>query len=399
MSAALPDIAWHLLTGALASYRDQPRAAAAVRRELERFEEPLRIAVAGPPGAGKTTLLGELAARRGVIFAEAPTIPVPDADALLYLTPHPGESVAYELADAQVSALARATPVDTIVVLSRADEFGGGRVDGLGSARMIARRYQRHVALQQVCQAVVAASARIGYAGRTLTAPEHAALTSLASRTREETERYLLSVARFVDPQAPVPVDPAVRAGLVERLGLPGVRLALTLLRTGSATRDELSGQLVARSGLDDPRDAIGELFIEWRRVLKARSALIALDALVRAQPHPDGARLLAALDRALTNGHELRELRLLAGLRAGRTRLPPPDREEAVRLIGGTGPGLAARLGGELTAEQAWAAAADAVDRWRAHAVDPRHRQDHRRAAGVVVRSCEGILAKLRAG
>ena len=69
------------------------------------------------------------------------------------------------------------------------------------------------------------------------------------------------------------------------------------------------------------------------------------------------------------------------------------------MRLIGGTGPGLAARLGGELTAEQAWAAAADAVDRWRAHAVDPRHRQDHRRAAGVVVRSCEGILAKLRAG
>src|SRR5207248_11266710 len=187
------------------------------------------------------------------------------------------------------------------------------------------------------------------------------------------------SVDRFVDPHAPVPVDPAVRAGLVERLGLPGVRLALTLLRTGSATRDELSGQLVARSGLDDLRDAIGELFIEWRRVLKARSALIALDALVRAQPHPDRARLLAALDRALTNGHELRELRLLAALRAGRTRLPPPDREEAVRLIGGTGPGLAARLGGELTAEQAWAAAADAGDRWRAHAVDPRHRQDHR--------------------
>ena len=52
--------------------------------------------------------------------------------------------------------VARATAVNTVAVMSRADEIGGGRVDAMFSARGVARRYRADPTVRGLCQNVVA---------------------------------------------------------------------------------------------------------------------------------------------------------------------------------------------------------------------------------------------------
>ena len=52
--------------------------------------------------------------------------------------------------------VSQAASVNTVAVVSRADEIGGGRVDAMVSARTVARRYRTEPALRGLCQDVVA---------------------------------------------------------------------------------------------------------------------------------------------------------------------------------------------------------------------------------------------------
>lgn len=56
----LLDQVWGLLNRTLEVYRDSPRATEWLRRQAERFDGPLRIAVVGQPKAGKSTLVNAL---------------------------------------------------------------------------------------------------------------------------------------------------------------------------------------------------------------------------------------------------------------------------------------------------------------------------------------------------
>jgi len=132
--------------------------------------------------------------------------------------------------------------------------------------------------------------------------------------------------------------------------------------------------------------------------VLKARSALLAVESVVRTAPHPGTRQLAVELERAWAGAHELAELRVAAALRSGRTSLPAGLGEDALRLVGTHGTGIPARLGiGEnCTAAEAWAVATDTLGRWQEEAENPLYQQDQRRAATVVVRTCEGLLTDL---
>ena len=82
--------------------------------------------------------------------------------------------------------VARATPINTIAVLSRADEIGVGRLDALNSARRIARRYRADDKIRGLCQTVVAVAGLLAQTGRTMRQQEFAALTALAALPRTE---------------------------------------------------------------------------------------------------------------------------------------------------------------------------------------------------------------------
>ncbi|MFG1955533.1 hypothetical protein [Micromonospora sp. NPDC048830] len=323
-----------------------------------------------------------------------------DADAVLYLTRDARDSDLQILQATRTGVVDQAAPVNVILVLSRADELGGGRVDALLTARQLARRLRRDPRVGALCVNVVALSGLVSLAGRVMGESDFAALAALAGTPRGELEQSLLSAERFLTTAPPVQLDAATRAALLDRFGLFGIRLATTLIRTGCDSRVRLSAELVRRSGFTELRESMNRCFVDRCDVLKARSALAALEALLRAEPRHGGAELLARIERILTSTHDFRELRLLASLQEAGGEVDAELLPEAQRLLGGNGTALAARLGVEhdTTSDQLWRLAVEALRRWQGRAEDPWLRLPQRRAARVVVRSCEGMLAALTA-
>ncbi|MFF5217380.1 hypothetical protein [Micromonospora sp. NPDC000442] len=323
-----------------------------------------------------------------------------EADALLYLTRDARGADLRILGATREGVVGQAAPVHTIMVLSRVDESGGGRVDALLGARQLARRALRDPHVDALCVAVVPCSGLLGLAGRVLGETEFAALAALARVPRAELEPYLLSAERFARGEPPAGLDAATRGALLERLGVVGIRLATTLVRTGCDNRVALAAELVRRSGLGELRESLNRLFVDRRHVLKARSALTAVEALLRDEPGPATGDLLAALEQLLAGAHEFAESRLLAALRDGRLGFDAELAAEARRLVGGDGDEPAARLGiaPDATLAWLWETAAEARWRWREHAEDPGLALPQRRGAQVVARSCEGLLADLAA-
>ncbi|HVV12754.1 hypothetical protein [Amycolatopsis sp.] len=402
-----------LIERALEAYRDSPRAVNWLRRHLDRFDDPLRLAVVGPRKSGKSTMVnaigGEEFAHEGeglawfraapsrsqgeLTLLDTPAIDASsapntvegicmEADAVLFLVRHPRNADLGFLHTLQDHPIARAAAINSIVVLSRADELGGGRLDALISARQVARRYRREPEVSELGQDVVPVAGLLAAAGRTMREDEFGALAALAALSRTELEPHLLSADRFLA------TDTGVRAALLERFGLFGVRLAVTLIRRGAHTLPALAAQLVPRSGLAELRDSIEQNFVARQGILKARSALLGLEVVLRMEPHPHAAGLAGELERTLATAHDFRELRTLASLRAGRTSLPPELHAEAIRLVGGQGTGLADRVGADDASLQR--AIFDALRRWRSYAEDPACGVGERRVAAVVLRSCE---------
>jgi len=321
-----------------------------------------------------------------------------EADAVLYLMRHLQDVDLKYLQAAHDNPISRSSPINTVVVLAKADEIGAGRIDALSSTKQIARRYRREARVRPLCQNVVAVAGLIAVAARTMRPEEFAALAALAALPRTELEDHLLSADRFVGGDFPVALDPSVRQALLERYGIFGVRLSATLVRQGFDTQVKLVTQLVQRSGLGELRDSISQYFTERREVLKARSALLALDVVLRAEPKPAARKIVMDLERIVASAHDVRELRLLAALQGGRTRLPGALEPEASRIVGGLGTAVQARLGLEEEVDETEQRylVADLLAKWREQAANPVLDQDQRRAATVVVRSCEGMLAGL---
>lgn len=324
-----------------------------------------------------------------------------DSDAVLYLTRDGRDSDLRVLESGRDSAVGQTAPVNVIMVLSRADETGGGRIDGLLTARQLARRHYRDPRVSALSVHVVACSGLIGLAGRMLGESDFAALAALAQVPRAELDAHLISADRFLRGELPVRLETEVRAALLGRFGVFGVRLAATLVRGGFDSRVKLSAELIRRSGLTELRESVLRCFVDRRDALKARSALAAVEALLRAEPTRGSDELVGAVEQILAGAHEFRELRLLVALRNTRLGFDAELAAEAQRLVGGNGVGLAARLGveHEATVQRLWEVAADAQWRWRDRAEDPLLPLAQRRGAQVVVRSCEGMIAELVAG
>jgi hypothetical protein len=321
-----------------------------------------------------------------------------DADAVIYLMRHMHATDVRFLESFYDQAGAAAAVVNTVAVLSRADEIGAGRLDAMVSARHVARRYRAEPKVRQLCQTVVAVAGLLAQTARTLRQAEFSVLCELAQTSREELDSLLLSADRFAAPEAHPSLPAQTRGALVERFGLFGLRLATTLIRQGYRDPARLAEELVRRSGLDELRTVLATQFTERRDVLKARSALLLVDRTLREEPCPETGELAGEVERILAGAHEFRELRLLAELRAPDVALPPDARSDAERLLGGHGATTPDRLGLEPDADpgQLRAAVIAALARWQRRAESPLSDRAASDRARVVVRSCEGMLARL---
>ncbi len=319
------------------------------------------------------------------------------ADAVVYLMRHL-HATDYEFLEAfSEYGTARASGLNAIAVLSRADEIGGGRLDALQSARRVATRYRSDPRMLGLCQDVVSVAGLLAQAGRSLRQDEFRGFMTLAGAPRDDADTLLLSVDRFTvsgsREDALLPVD--TRRALLDRFGLFGVRLATTLVRQGCDSPDLLAAELVRRSGLDELLSSLNSRFTQRRPLLKARSALQAVDYVLRREPLPEGRALRAKIERILAGNHEFVELRLLAAIRSSSVVIPDAYRAEAERLLGANGASAAERLGlvDDTDPQMLRAVTMETLDRWRRLSEHPVYSRAFKDAARTVVRSCEGIL------
>ena len=205
-----------------------------------------------------------------------------DADAVIYLMRHLHRLDAEFLGSFMDRSVANSSPVNSVAVLSRADEVGAGRLDALASARRIADRYQHNETLRTLCTAVVPIAGLIAETGLTLREDEVRALRTVAATPEPVLERMLRSADAFCEPESSE-LTVEIRRELLDRLGMFGVRFCADQLRDRAAcTGPELAELLVAESGLDAIRALIMDVFLPRAHVLKARAAVAGLRLLAR---------------------------------------------------------------------------------------------------------------------
>jgi hypothetical protein len=321
------------------------------------------------------------------------------ADAVLYLMKHLHSSDLEFLEAFHDTEVSRPNPVNAIGVLSRADEIGVGRIDSMTSARAIATRYREDPRVRRLVQTVVPVAGLLAESAATLTQDEYNALGRIAALPPKEADELLLSTDRFVDMRGNLDLTDLERRHLLDRFGVFGIRLASTLIRINAVVNArELAEELIERSGLDDLRQLLRTLFVDRRDLLKARSALFAVDRLMSEHPVSGSEDLRRDLEQVLASAHEFNELRLLGALRAGEITAKPEVTEEIERILGGLGPSPARRLGIEGDADDATLKSVgyETVAAWQRRAENPLTEHDLQVASRVVIRTCEGILAGL---
>jgi hypothetical protein len=323
---------------------------------------------------------------------------LPGADAIIFLTRQmQPEDVAF-LAAFQRETAGVGVHATTLTVLSRADDVGTGRLDALLAAGRVAAALAEDPAVRPLTSAVVPVAGLVGLGGRTLRQGDFAALRSLASADRAAVESVLLTADRFRRPESPTSLSPAVRADLLDRLGLFGIRLSVALIRTGVGNTGTLAEELVRRSGLRELQRLVDVTFTQRSAQLKAGTALRTVERLLQTTPAAGTGALWRGLERISTGAHDLVELRVLAQSRAAGGPFPADVRAEGERLLGAEGATAAARLGlpADTPAATLRTAAVEALTRWRARSADPLLRRATVDASDVVVRSCETVLAEL---
>ncbi|MDD7940222.1 dynamin family protein [Actinomycetospora lutea] len=318
------------------------------------------------------------------------------ADAVVYLMRHIHTSDVRFLETFRDDPTER-RPINTLGVLARADEVGHGRPEALESAARVAERYRVDPRVQALCQTVIPVAGLLASTAATLREDEFRAIERLAEAPEDDVEQMLLTADRFANREMPdLDLSPARRAALLDRFGLFGIRLSVRLRYTGVAgTAGALSRELLTRSGLQPLREALLSRFAGRAEVLKARSALLAVEATIRRYPVPAAQHLLHDLEIVTSGAHEFAEVRLLDGIRVGSLMLTDTERESAERLLGGGGVEVWQRLGVEpdTPASEMQRVARAALAQWQRRAEHPASARDVRQAARVLVRTCEGLL------
>ncbi len=319
------------------------------------------------------------------------------ADAVLYLMRHLHAGDLEFLRAFHDTEVSRPNPVNAVGVLSRADEIGVGRMDAMTSAGRIASRLATDPSVRRVAQTVIPVAGLLAETAATLTETEVAQLRRVADVPLQHIDDLLLSADRFVELMPELGLTDLERRALLRRFGLFGIRLAAALLRRGTVgTATELARELAVRSGIDELKDVLRSLFFERRDVLKSRSALLAVDALVRAVPRPGSDAVAAQVEEIVASAHPFSELRVLSAIRAGWVAGRPEVVEELEHVIGGSGsaPHIRLRLPADATPAQLATAANEALAGWQRRAENPLTSHELSVAARVAIRTCEGLLA-----
>ncbi|OUZ08265.1 hypothetical protein BHE97_13615 [Aeromicrobium sp. PE09-221] len=321
------------------------------------------------------------------------------ADAVIYLLRSLHESDVQFLRALHERTRHGNAAIGAIAVLSRADELGGGRLTAMVSINEAVERLRQHSALQGVCETIVPVAGLLGAGASTLRQADFSVFRNLAARDPEETRQLMVSVERFLATRDEDLPSERVRADLVDRFGMYGIRLALATVRGGIDDAEQLSRELLRRSGLEELRRVVDVHFVQRQSELKAHSIVLAVHRLLRAHPVQGSDEVVVMADEHMAGAHTFAETRLLGRIAARRLSLSPTLLSELERLVGGRGASPEDRLGVErdgASAEELVESAARHLGRWRELTRNPLLDDETYRAAKIAERSCESLVVTL---
>lgn len=324
-----------------------------------------------------------------------------DVDAVVYLMRHVHRSD-LEFLDAFMDrTVAARSAVNAIAVLSRADEIGAGRLDAMESARRIAARYATHSDVRAFCSTVVPVAGLLAETASTFRESEMNVLRRLAAAPPAAIDEMLLSVESFCAPHLSE-VSVEERRDLLDRLGLFGVRLAVTEVGADPAiTSARLADLLLGAAGLEPLRELLRASFEDRASVMKAASALSVLWSLAirLANTAPDlAARLDRDIERIQASAVDFARIRAHALVGSGAVDFPDDRRDELDRLLVLADDAEALGLPSGSAASTVAARALEMVEQWRTAANDPTLSSDTVDVTEAAVRVCERIYARAAA-
>lgn len=334
--------------------------------------------------------------RRTRDFLEHDATNPASADAVIYLMRHLHRSDADFLGSFMDRTVTGASPVNAVAVLSRADEIGACRPDAMESAGRIAQRYVQDDHVSTLVADVIPVAGLLAETGLTLTQSEFAALAELAAMPAEERQILTLSVDDFCDVSLS-PLTAEIRRDLLGRFGIFGARRALNALANGGVTTStELSRVLVGDSGLGRLEAAIAEQFLPRARLLKARSALVALRGVAQtlaAQGATEASTFSGEVDRTDAGAIEFAILQAVHLVMSGAVRLPDAESNEVRQALAAPDPATAFGLSG-ASPDERQALALAGISRWRERGSDPLADSLVVAVADTMARLFEGVYA-----
>ncbi len=320
-----------------------------------------------------------------------------EADAVLYLMRHLHPTDTRFLETFTDRSIAFSSPINAIVILSRADEIGAARPDSLESAGRVAARRATDARVRELASGVVPVAGLLAETGATLREQEFAWLRVIAVLPVARREALLVSVDRFRDPLL-CPHDAPVAEELLRRFGLFGLRVAVDRIASGRIrTATELSEELLELSGIRQLQRLLAQRYLARTRALKARTALAGIRSIATRLEHrgAPGARDLAgAVERLEMASREFLSLRLLHLVLSGRASVSEAEREEVEGLCGAGDRAARAGLPSDASPDAVRAVALAGVERWRERSADPRCDRPTIEAAELVTRLYEQLYS-----
>jgi GTPase SAR1 family protein len=330
------------------------------------------------------------------------------ADAVLYLFSrglHDRDQSALE--ELQGPALGKASPINSIGVLTKVDAYWPRAEAPVETGHEIAARLIEHPQARNLFYLVTPVCGLLAEGAAALGADDLDALRELAALPEERFERLIRDAGRFAERSYPdVPVPPERRRPLLERLGLYGVHLACRLLRSGECGAEGLRRALVERSGLNRLRDLVLAHFGRRALLIQLEAALLRLKAVCFAEQRRlagEGKEIVEEIAGDL-EAFEMREpafqeLRVLRDLYRGKLDLDAEEQREVLAVTGENGSSLRARLGlnSETDGRELARIARERASRWQTRSlrllpVTP----ETLAAARVVARAYEALAFRL---
>lgn len=297
------------------------------------------------------------------------------------------------------SGIAGQGALGAVGVLSRADESFGGGLGAMDDARRVAGLLRDDRRIRGLCQDVVPVAGLLAESAASLRNDEVVTLRAVASADPVLLDVALTSVDRFRDFRENASTTDE-RAAVLDRLGLFGVRTAVSILRADPGrTADALSSDLLERSGIGGLREALDTVILQRVLDLRTRTTL-------RHLAHSEALRgdeaSYAELERIEANAHGLRELDAAEVLRRGTVPgLDAAASAELQRLLGVSGVSVHDRLGVPVTTgyDELRAIAVEQHRRWVALSESPLVTPLTARITATASRTCEAMLTTELAG